>query len=208
MVIVKILLFACVLSVFFLFVCVLFLNTNNKDNKEGFEWSSETACRYKKYIKTFNPTYRFNIETIEKNASEDEINYLINNNRYIWSEETKKMFLDNVSKNQLIRIDPLAALWQSMNVYPESIMKKKLFWDTNQGKFILNGGIINNTTQQLPENVNNTIKCEVTDNGEAYMYKKIIDGIDIYSGYERVVKEKVKNEDIPKIMTGFSFINE
>lgn len=193
-----------IISFLFFMTIIIFKNLNNK---EGFEWKDETLCKYKEYIKTFNPTYRFNIETMKKNATNDEINYLLNKNTYIWSDETKIMFLNNIKRNNIIKIEPLVALNQAMNVYPESVIRKKLFWDTNEGKFILYGGIINDKKNPFL-NLNDTIKCEIDDNGKAYMYKKIMKGVDIYSGYQKCSKVKVEDYEIPNIMPGFSFLKE
>ena len=65
--------------------------------------------------------------------------YLLKYNEYPWNENTKKIFLDYVSHNNVIKTEPYFSLKKNQSIYPESVILKKLGFNTKEGNFILNG---------------------------------------------------------------------
>jgi hypothetical protein len=187
---------------FVFFICVIF---SNSKWKEG--WTDKTRCDFEQYVKTYNPTYKFNLDIIQKYSNDEDVEYLLNNNIYKWREPTKKLFLDNVSKNKIIQINPETALNQAMNVYPEKAILQKLSWDTKEGNFLLYGSKLPDV-KGTPPYTTNTAKCIIGNNGEAYMKKKIFTGINNLSGYQKCKENTIKNEELEDTIPGFRFVNE
>jgi len=178
---------------------ILIFSLNRLFIKEGYEWSNQTQIEYEKYIRLFNPSYRFNIDVIKENANENEINYLLKNNEYPWKNQTKQIFLNNVSHNNIIQSNPYFSLKENQNVYPEKIMLKKLGFNAKEGNFLLNGNVLPNK---------DVIKCNINDNGEGYMEKiKYNNGYDELTGYNKCIKQKINNNDMEKQVPGFKFVN-
>lgn len=175
--------------------------------KEGFEWDNETTCKYETYIKYYNPTYRFNIDIMKQNATEDEINYLLKNNEYPWNDRTKEIFLDTVSKNNTIRTDPYNSLKESQNVYPERTILQKLGFNTKEGDFLLYGSILP-PSKDMPPNIKNIAKCKIGNDGNSYMIKKTYDGLSdpIFQQY-KYKYSKVNDDELEKTIPGFNFVN-
>ena len=196
-------------------LCFAFFFINKK--KEGFIWSNETTCNYKTYIKTHNPSYRFNINKIQQQATQKEIEHLLKYNEYPWSEKTKKIFLDYVSHNDMIKTEPYFSLKEHQYIYPERVILKNLGFNSKEGKFILNGSILPSTEKSssilsfnnyIPlflndfEKPKNIAICKIGKNGKSYMEQQRMNdecGLN--------TKKKIKNEDIEKTIPGFKFVN-
>jgi len=111
------------------------------------------------------------------------------------------MYLKAVSKNKIIKLDPTDSMWNDKKIYNENAIKQLLSWNTKEGNFILEGG---------RDSYNNLIKCEESnkDNKKSVLKKTYFNGYNLWNGYEKIKKIEIENEDIPKYMPGFSFINE
>jgi hypothetical protein len=105
------------------------------------KWSQKTIKNFLHFQKTFNPLYIFDISILQTQATEQDVEYLLQNNRWPWTNETKKQFKDAIAHNEIIQVDPGIALDQSQSVYNETAMKQILYWNTAEGKFLLYGGL-------------------------------------------------------------------
>jgi hypothetical protein len=183
---------------------ILIFSLNRVLIKEGYEWSNQTQIEYEKYIRLFNPSYRFNIDVIKENANENEINHLLKYNEYPYKNETKQIFLNNVSHNNIIQTNPYFSLKENQSIYPEKIMLKKLGFNAKEGNFLLNGNILPNK---------DIVKCNIDDNGKGYMEKikhnEVWNGYDelTTNGYNKCIKQRINNNDMEKQVPGFKFVN-
>ena len=78
--------------------------------KEPFIWSNETTDNFIKFENTYNPTYKFDTNIVSSQASEDDVKYLIENNKWKWSQDTQDLYKEAISSSTNIRIDPSEAL--------------------------------------------------------------------------------------------------
>jgi hypothetical protein len=117
------------------------MTNQNQNNNNNNKWSQETIKNFLHFQKTYNPLYIFDISILQTQATEQDVEYLLQNNRWPWTNETKKQFKDAIAHNEIIQVDPGIALDQSQSVYNETAMKQILYWNTAEGKFLLYGGL-------------------------------------------------------------------
>ena len=160
-------------------------------------WSPETIDKFKDYQKTtFQNTYQFNMDTLQKQASEQDAEYLVKNKHWEWSDETKQLYLDAIAQNPMVRILPQESLDNVMKVYNENAMRQILSWNTKEGDFLLTGITVMNQNQTM--NVRDNFAREL----EPDMSIRC-DGAKgmIWSGNNK----KINNEDLPATIPGFEF---
>ncbi len=177
--------------------------------KEGFKWNENTKTDFLRYQKTMFPNqYQFDLHMLQDQASEEDVQYLLKNGHWKWSDETKYIFLDNIAKNPIIKILPEEAMDNAMKIYNENVMKRILSLKDKEGEFLLYG-VITGHSKNMPENEQNTIKC-TSDKGDNdyYIQKVEYTGFNFWNGYKNGKITKLKNEDLPKEISGFQFIKE
>ena len=211
----------CIGIVIGIFVIFLFVYTSSSSSslfgsmndytketiiKEGFTWSTQTIQAFKEYENTFNPTYSFDLNTLQKQVSDDDVTYLLENNKWYWSDETKQLYTDAISSNTSISIDPSIALDQAQTIYNENAIKQMLSWDTKEGHFLLYGVTIGNT-KGLPDNINNIVRCGTSlKEDDPTLEKTIHIGYDGING--NIIKQitPIENQNIEQQVPGFKFL--
>jgi hypothetical protein len=184
---------------------LLIVHVNKK--REGFVWSNDLIDRFMQYQSTVNRNVnQFDIRTIQEQASPEEVEILLKTSYWPWDDETKYTYLTELWKNTMIKINPNYALDYAMQLYNKTAAKRLIGWNKKEGKFLLYGGDLG-VSEDMPENIRNSLKCAWNKEGtEPYMEKTIYKGYNLWNGYKNVEKTRVKNEDIPKEMKGFEFV--
>ena len=184
---------------------LLIIYVNKK--RESFVWSNDLIDRFMQYQSTVNRNVnQFDISTIQEQASPEEVETLLKTSYWPWDDQTKYTYLTELWKNPMIKINPNYALDYAMQLYNETAAKRLIGWNNKEGKFLLHGADLG-VSEDMPENVRNSLKCAWNKEGtEPYMEKTIYKGYNLWNGYKKVEKTKVKNEDIPKEMEGFQFV--
>lgn len=150
-------------------------------------WSQDLKSRFLKYQNTMNRNdFKYNLEMLEQQVSPSEVEEYIKTGYWNWDDDLKKLYIEKVSSSNLVKIMPIQSLNYAMRMYTPDAAKQLLAWNYKEGEFLLYGGktIDGNNIQcsSDPEPIlKETINGELTD---------------------------VKNENIPNIMPGFSFINK
>jgi len=199
----------------FIIICILlfnsFINTplyetfsNNNYNK----WSQELIDRFLMFQKTNNKNnYQYDMEMVQRQASPQEAEELLRTNKWPWTNETKYLFMENVWKNPIIKINPAIALEDAMKIYNETAMKELLGWNAKEGQFILYGGDLG-ITPGMPDTSRNSIKCISDGKGNYNVQKTIYKSYNTWNGFKNIETTNVSNQDIPKEMPGFNFVRE
>ena len=117
---------------------ILFFAWNNR-LKEGFTWNQETIKKFSDFEQTRNPNIIFDIPTIEKQASPEEVDTLVKTGQWPWSKAISGFFIDRVEKDPINKIDPQDAERRARTIYNQTIMGEMLSWVTPEGQFLLNG---------------------------------------------------------------------
>jgi hypothetical protein len=107
------------------------------------KWSPKTINDFLSFQKTYNPTYRYDISILQQQATQNEVEYLLQNNKWPWTNKTKKQYKDAISHNEFVKIDPGIALEHAQSVYNETAIKEVLFWNTKEGKCLLSVSFTN-----------------------------------------------------------------
>jgi hypothetical protein len=178
-----------------------FKNDNDKnDNKYKYKWSDDLIRRFNIYQTTMNQNVnQYNLEILQNQASPEEAEELIKTGLWPWKEELKNLYVSKILENPIIKIPPKYALNYAMKTYNQNAVTELLAWNSKEGDFLLYGGDLGVTNDY---GKHNTIKCGVDINGNSIMQKQVYKGDDIWNGQ----LTNVKNEDIPKEMSGFSFV--
>lgn len=184
-----------ILLIILLVCCGIILNKIwDSSLTEGFTpWSPDLLSKFRDYQKTtFTDTYQFDMEQLQEQASPQDVEHLLKTGSWPWSEETKRGYLDAISRSTLLQVLPDEALQNVMKIYNNSAMQQLLSWNTKEGDFLLNGVRFlpdNRDPQQnyppLPDDV---IRCD----GERGM-------IHTQTG------QLIPNAQLPNIIPGFQF---
>ena len=178
--------------------------------KEGFtNWSPQLITDFKKFEKTNNPNFQFDLNIIQKQASPEEVQYLLKNGKWPWSDEVKSLYRDAIMRNSSISMDPGVALDVAQTIYNETAIKQMLSWNTKEGAFLLTGVTIGHT-KGLPDNINNIIRCgyNSSDDGSPVMEKIVNVGYNGINGSMIQNTSEVSDADIPNLVPGFKFLKE
>jgi len=206
--------YGCIVS---LFATILYFVAGEIiKGKEGFKgtldsgaWSKKTIHDFKTYNAKVNPNTQFNLQILQEQASDAEAEEYVKTGYWNWTDVTKKMYVEQVERLQMVRINPVIQLNEAMKLYNEKAVQQLLSWNTKEGDFIINGGLAAYdplANDDMEHQSKNTIKCVQDKNGRSKMQKKSYNGYNYFNGYKNTKTEDVLNEDIPKEMPGFEFI--
>lgn len=194
-----------VISISIFNICTI-TKTGFQNNGTHYKWSPDLIKRFNIYQTTIskNKTY-FDLDILQKQASPYEVEQLLETGYWPWSDQLKYEYLQSVWSSPIIKIEPKYALDYAMKIYNKTAVRELLAWNTKEGHFLLYGGDLG-VSDGMPTNVHNTLKCSTDSNGNSVMEKKIYTGMNLWNGYMNTITTKVKAEDIPKNMPGFTFI--
>jgi hypothetical protein len=170
-------------------------------------WSPKLQADFANFEKTHNPNFQFDMNIIQKQASPEEVEYLIKNNKWPWSNSVKAMYKDAIMRNSTISMDPGVAMDVAQTIYNETAVKEMLSWNSKEGAFLLTGATVGHT-KGLPDNINNIVRCGLPDgvNGNAVMEKITNVGYNGINGSMTKNYAPVPDSEIPKLVAGFKFL--
>jgi hypothetical protein len=97
--------------------------------KWGYGWGEHVVKQFLGLQSTLNPQYIFNVNKIQKYISKDEVEeFLANNGKWNWSDETKKMYLNYINHDPRSKewVDARFDMQKLQTVYSESAIQKLL----------------------------------------------------------------------------------
>ena len=176
--------------------------------KEGFQggWSQQTIDDFKEFQASRNPNVQYDLTVVQRQASEDDARHLFETGQWPWSKKVKQLYMNAIGGSATISIDPGIALSDAQAIYNENAIKEVLAWGSKEGIFLTHGAVIGHP-KNMPKNINNLVRCGTAADGSAVMQKIEYLG---YNGINATMDKKVTDlspADIPKEVTGFSFIN-
>jgi hypothetical protein len=193
---------------FLLVVSIIIINSFIK-RIEGFnitnKWQNDLIQRFIQYQTTTSPNVQYNLEVLQQQVGSEEVEQLLKTGFWTWSDKLKYAYLNKIWSSPIIKIEPQYALNYAMKMYNERAALELLSWNTKEGHFLLYGGDLG-ISDEADSLKNNTIKCSTDINGISSLQKKTYTGMNLWNGYMNSTTEKIKNENIPTEMPGFSFI--
>jgi hypothetical protein len=94
--------------------------------KEGFTWSEESAQEFIKLQNSINPNTVFDTKEIQKQASQEEVDYFLKNSKWPWSKGVEDLYTELLNKNTYVRLNPEDAINDVKTRYNESIITQIL----------------------------------------------------------------------------------
>jgi len=161
--------------------------------KEGFQndekWSKDLLQRFNTYQLTVNQNVnQFNMDILQQQATPEEAEEYLKTGYWYWPEDLKKLYLEKVESNPIIRIEPQYALDYAMKVYNQTAALQLLAWNSKEGEFLLYGIKLENGDE---------IKCSNSNDGKIEKYDKHLGQITF-----------IKPEELTKEIPGFSFVDK
>ena len=193
--------------------------------KEGFTWSDDSKKQFIEVQDTINPHVIFDTEQIQKQASQEELDYFLKNGMWPWSQQVQQLYKLAIMKNPYVRTNPEDSINEARKIYNQTIILEMLSWQTKEGQFLLNGIEINNSKNKerdgagsyafnsglISRQVNgdsSVIKCGLNSKGDNVLQQLK------YKGNEGVFGSHIKDmkdldyNNLENIIPGFKFVNE
>jgi hypothetical protein len=197
--------------------------------KEGFTWNQTSKNDFLDIQKLINPKIVFDVDEIQKQSSQEEVNYFIKHGYWPWSDEVKKLYKETLNNNPYVRTSPEDAINTVRTIYNEKAILELLSWQAKEGHFLLNGISIHGgkknpyvalpngwgdfafNSGQISKN-GNIVKCGYNKDGSGKKNELSMQEI-IPKGNDGIVYNHVKKispidyNNLEKIIPGFSFLN-
>ena len=208
-----------------LFIVILFRFAYFFSLREGFTWTTQSQNDFINLQTTINRNTIFDINELQKQASQEEVNYFLQNGKWPWSEKTKFLYARSTITNPYIRNNPLMLMTKAQTIYNETAILRLLSFQSKEGNFLLSGvavnGVPNSDTMEFPSGYgsfaynsglqkprNPIIKCGQNSDGNFVMQQTN------YTGYEGIMNTQtrkvanINNHDLETAVPGFKFVNE
>jgi hypothetical protein len=192
--------------------------------KEGFSWTTQSQNDFVNLQTTINRNTIFDINELQKQASQEEVNYFLQNGKWPWSEKTKFLYARSVIRNPYIRNNPMMLMAQDQTVYNETAILRLLSFRSKEGNFLLSGvninGVPNSDNMDLPNGFgsfaynsglqkprNSVVKCGQKKDGNFVMQQTD------YTGFEGIMNTQTRktsdldNNNLETAIPGFKFVN-
>jgi hypothetical protein len=204
-------------------ILILLLRLNKLSLKEFFTQKSELD--FLTIQDTINRNKIFDMNIINKQASQEEIDYFNKNGIWPWSQEVIKLYEEAIIHNPYIRTIPEDATNYARKIYNESAIIRILTYQSKEGQFLLNGVLINdlsnNNIDNLPSGfgdfgytshlignkTNDIIKCNFKNDINPTLERITYTGKgDIFNQQTKKITQ-VDYNDLEKLIPGFSFLS-
>ena len=194
--------------------------------KEGFTWSQDSTNSFLQIQNSINRNVIFDPIQIQKQASQDELDYFLQNGMWPWSQEVIDLYSKMLDKNPFIRTYPKDAIIHARTIYNQNAILQIISWQNKEGYFLINGVEVNdnskNPLEDLPSGFgnfgyssglitnrsNSIIRCKVNPEGENMtLEKRTYTGKDRITGLQTKDISDVDYNDLEQIIPGFKFTN-
>lgn len=171
-----------------------------------FIWPENIIADFIKFQKTRNPNLRFDLDIIQKQANVGEVQELLKNGKWPWSPAVQEMYKRAIQENNIINTEPGASMNNAQTVYNQTAILELLSWNSKEGSFLINGAVIGHN-EDMPENINNVVRCGTSNSGgDISMYKIEYTGYNGIYGNMNSKVTPVNNADLPSVINGFKFL--
>ena len=194
--------------------------------KEGFTWSQDSTNSFLQIQNSINRNVIFDPIQIQKQASQDELDYFLQNGMWPWSQEVIDLYSKMLDKNPFIRTYPKDAIIHARTIYNQNAILQIISWQNKEGNFLINGVEVNNNSKNPLEDLpsgfgnfgyssglitnrsNSIIRCKVNPEGENMtLEKRTYTGKDRITGLQTKDISDVDYNDLEQIIPGFKFTN-
>ena len=175
---------------------------------------------------TINKNVVFDMNTINSQASDEELDYFNKNGKWPWSQEVIKLFEEAINRNPYIRTLPEAATNYARTIYNQAAIIRVLTYQTKEGQFLINGVLVKdpsgNKMEELPSGfgnfpyesgllgnrVDDIIKCNIKNDNNPTLERVRYTGKGGIFGEQTEKVTPVDYNDLENIIPGFTFLNK
>jgi hypothetical protein len=194
--------------------------------KEGFSWSQDATNNFLSIQNSINRNVIFDPIQIQKQATQEELDYFVQNGMWPWSQEVQDLYSKMVNKNPFVRTYSKDAIMDARTIYNQNAILQILSWQNKEGNFLINGVEVNNNSKNPLEDLpsgfgdfgyssgliihrnNPIIRCKVNPEGENMTLEKITyTGKDGITGLQTKDISDVDYNDLEQTIPGFKFTN-
>jgi hypothetical protein len=202
-----------------LFRISIFMKSSSAKLKEGFTWSEDTTNKFIQLESTINPNVIFDTKIIQNQASEDEVNYLLENGKWPWSQEVQDLYMNAVMNNKFIRTTPQDSILQAQTIYNQAAILELLSLETKEGHFLLNGVLLDVSNNQVDEQSdyaynsgliarnNSVIRCNTDDRNNSTLEQIVYGGVDSVTNTRIKTSTKIDYNDLENLVPSFKYVN-
>lgn len=196
------------------------LNSKN-DAKEGFIWNEQKKRDYIAIQQTNNSGIVFDTSVMEKQITNEELDYYFKHGSWPWSKKTEDLYEDAINNNVYIRQYPKVSIERAKTIYNENAILQILAQQTKEGQFLINGveiGLDNDDADIMNSGLlwaydsgqikkkRPIVKCSM-DNKNV-LQKITPTGRDPVLSSETSETSIINIENLEKIIPGFKFLKE
>lgn len=174
---------------------------------------------------TINKNKIFDMNTINSQASQEELDYFNKNGKWPWSQEVINLFEEAINRNPYIRTLPEIATNYARTIYNQEAIIRVLISQTKEGQFLINGVLVKdpsgNKMEELPSGfgnfpyesgllgnrVDDVIKCNMKNDNNPTLERVRYTGKGGIFGEQTEKVTPVDYNDLENIIPGFSFLN-
>ena len=198
----------------------------NIDDKTQEMSQQEMNEDFLKIQSTINRNKVFDMNTINSQASVEELEYFNKNGKWPWSQEVIKLFEEAINRNPYIRTLPEAATNYARTIYNQAAIIRVLTYQTKEGQFLINGVLVKdpsgNKMEELPSGfgnfpyesgllgnrVDDVIKCNMKNDNNPTLERVRYTGKGGIFGEQTEKVTPVDYNDLENIIPGFTFLNK
>ena len=183
-------------------------------------WDQSTIDAYLKLQNKLNPDVIFDMDIIQQQVSEEDAKEFVENRKWAWSDRTKEIYADVMSRNNFLKRSPTKSMMGDQTIYNEDAMLRILGLNEDEGKFLMfgrrtrNEGVISDYNGRgtygissglvHPDIYSASIKCN-----KGRLQRQHFTGYNKgLSGHAMFETTDIDPKDLPELYKGFQYINE
>jgi len=191
--------------------------------KEGFQWNQKKTEDFLRTQRTLNYNTIFDVEELQKQASEQEVDYFLQHSMWPWSKETVNLYEAHALNNTYIQNTTKNSANQARRIYNETAILQVLSQQSKEGQFLLNGVEVNTGINMIKDGVgsfgynsglignlyNPIYRCgQDKKTGTPVMKRFQYIGDDKMLGNHTTKIENVNVKNLEQLIPGFTFLNK
>jgi hypothetical protein len=188
------------------------------NNRIKNKWSEEIIKEFIRTQAAQNQDVIFDMDMIQLQATQKEAEELIKTGMWPWSQRTKDIYTDAISRSIMSKKGPLKSMNNDRTIYNENAILQMIALNDKEGEFLIEGKRIPRTSPSydpysgrgtyginsgLISDTNDLIQC---NKGKLVRVHSV--GNDGITGAHVSKISDVDYKELPKLIKGFKFIKE
>jgi hypothetical protein len=188
------------------------------NNRVKNKWSESVIKEFLRTQAAQNQDVIFNMDMIQLQATQKEAEELINTGMWPWSQRTKEIYADAISRSTISKKGPLKSMNNDRTIYNENAILQMIALNDKEGEFLIEGARIPRTSPSYdPYSGRGTYGLNsglISDNNDLIQCNKdkLVRvhsvGNDGITGAHVSQISDVDYNQLPKLVKGFKFIKQ